>query len=106
MKTIVIGIVLTLLLSSCVGGISSHYGFRKATTQERVVFVKEICKSYGYNDYTSEMTECVATEIRNRLAAAQRSSDAISESIGNIGKSRGNRVTCQSYGTIVNCRQY
>ena len=105
MKTIVIGIVLALVLSSC-GEISSHYGFRKATTQERVVFVKEICKSYGYNDYTSEMTECVATEIRDRLAAAQRSSDAISESIGNIGKSSGNRVTCQSYGTIVNCRQY
>jgi hypothetical protein len=108
MKTIVIGIVLALLLSSC-GPRGSHSWYRGADRLERRDFVKEVCRDYGYKDY-SDMTDCIATEMRDRKEAAQRNKEEIADSLtralDGFGNSMGNRVTCQNYGSVTNCRQY
>ena len=52
------------------------------------------------------MADCVATETREKRQAVDKALDEIGEDIGNLGKSSGNRITCQNYGSITNCRQY
>jgi hypothetical protein len=106
MKTILFGIVLALLLSSCGPSVGSNFWFKFAEPEERIAYYKKICNGYGYKYGTSDMTECIATEIRNKRIVAYEGIKDIGDAIGNYGSSDGNRVTCQTYGTITNCRKY
>jgi len=100
-----ISVLMLMLLSSC-GARGSHAWFQSAEMPDKILYVKEICKGYGYSDRTPGMTECIATEMRDRKRAANQSLDNIGRSLGEIGNSYGSRVTCQNYGSITNCRQY
>ena len=102
---IILSGLMLVLLSSC-GARGSHAWFQSAEMPDKILYVKEICRGYGYRDGNSDMTECIATEIRDRRAAANRSLDNIGNSIRSLGDSYGSRVTCQNYGSITNCRQY
>ena len=104
MKTILFGIVLALLLSSCGPSIGSNFWFHGASLEERVTYYKKVCKAYGYRDGTSNMTECISTEIRNKRIETDKGFDDMKRSLERAGSS--NRVTCQTYGTITNCRKY
>ena len=105
-KVSIIGLVSMLLLSSCAreGG---NFWFHSAKPSERVSYYKEVCKGYGYRVGTSSMTECVAAEIREKRRIKNEAFDSIDRSFENLSNSYGrNRVTCQNYGSVTNCRQY
>ena len=95
----------TFLLTSC-GRVGSTFWWKSAHPLERVNYIKGICRDYGYKDGSTEMADCVATETREKRQAVDKALDEIGEDVGNLGKSSRNRITCQNYGSITNCRQY
>ena len=106
LKTIVFSIVLVLLLSSCGPNAGSNIWFKLAEPEERIAYYKKICYGYGYKYNTPNMTECIATEIRNKRVESYEGIAEIGRNLGKYGSSSGKRVTCQTYGTITNCREY
>ena len=104
-KYIVIGLMSIMLLASC-GRAGSHGWYMSASHSERIEYYKDICNGFGYRYGTSGMTECVATEMRNKSKAATESLDKIADDLRGLGNSNSGRVTCQNYGSITNCRSY
>ena len=87
----------TFLLTSC-GREGSAIWWKTAESYERVNYIKGRCRDYGYKDGSSEMVDCVATETREMRRWVSDTLDKIGEDVGNLGKSSGNRITCQNYG--------
>jgi hypothetical protein len=105
MKNIIFAITFLLLLSSCGPKPGSTFWYKLSEPQERVAYYKNICLSYGYSDGTSNMADCIATEMRKGSEKASAGMQSIKDTLDEASSS-GRRVTCQTYGTITNCREY
>jgi hypothetical protein len=106
MRNFTIGMLMAFLLTSCGPRIGSNFWFDFADQSERVAYYKKVCISYGYDEGDEGLKECIAKEIRDKRIASKKGMDNISNSLDNLGSSGGKRVTCQTYGTITNCREY
>jgi hypothetical protein len=105
MKNTIFAIICILLLSSCGPNPGSAIWYKIAEPQERITYYKSLCISYGYSDGTANMADCIATEMRKGSIKSSEGLQRISDTLGEASNS-GNRITCQTYGTITNCREY
>jgi hypothetical protein len=102
-KLILSGTLLTL--TGCATGVlgetvagrpGSVMWFKTASSETQVNYFTNICKSYGFNVGTVEMSQCIQSESVN---ARNRSSSRLQNSINS-----NRTINCTTFGNTTTCR--
>ena len=103
LKLTLLGIL--LMLTGCATGVlgetvagmpGSVMWFKTASAETQVNYFTNICKSYGFNAGTVEMSQCIQSESVN---ARNRSASKLQNSLN-----RNRTINCTTFGNTTTCR--
>lgn len=113
--TVFMPISAVLLLNACASGSGgemvmgrpgSPAWFATASQETQIQYFEGICRRYGYSSGTSEMSQCLQTEMQGGKARSSEAAKRGTDTLNSISRAEAERqqrnqsVTCNSSGTV------
>ncbi len=103
-KIILFVLPIMLILQSCSHPVGSAMWHKKAPNADITNYYKEMCLGFGYKTGTTELIQCIQTEIGVGMDRADAQVSQLIKSLQNIDQPRTKvKTRCTTWGNDINC---